>query len=182
MDHKIIPVKIIPVTTTHTDELSALAKNIYKEYYLHLWYPGGADWYMNEYAYHPDTLRAELADTGSLHFIVYGEEQPLGYLKIRLNVILSETEPANSLEIERIYLHKKAAGKGIGKKMMQLAEKLAVQHNKKMIFLKAMDSSKDAIAFYEKMGYVVSGTLTLPFPQMKEIFRGMVILQKELIG
>lgn len=181
MDHKIIPVKIIPVATSHADELSALAKNIYKEYYLHLWYPGGADWYMNEYAYHPNTLKAELADTGNLHFIVYEGEQPVGYMKIRMDAILPGTERAGSLEIERIYLHKKAAGNGIGKKLMQLAEKTAVQNNKKIIFLKAMDSSKDAIAFYKKMGYVVSGTLTLPFPQMKEILRGMVILKKELL-
>ncbi len=181
MDFKIIIVEIIPVTTAHADELSALAKNIYKEYYLHLWHTGGADWYMNEYAYHPDTLRAELADPDNLHFIVYEEAQLVGYLKIRLTAILPGTEQGNSLEIERIYLHKKAAGKGIGKKMMQLAEKTAVQHHKKIIFLKAMDSSKDSITFYEKMGYVVSGTLTLPFPQMKEIFRGMVILQKELL-
>jgi len=181
MDYKIITVEIIPVTAMHADELSALAKNIYKEYYLHLWYPGGADWYMNEYAYHPNKLRTELADTGNLHFIVYEEAQSVGYLKIRLNAILSGTEQTNSLEIERIYLHKKTARKGIGKKLMQLAEKTAVQHHKKIIFLKAMDSSKDSIAFYEKMGYVVSGTLTLPFPQMKEKFRGMVILQKELL-
>lgn len=181
MEYKIIIVEIIPVTTAHADELSALAKNIYKEYYLHLWYPGGADWYMNEYAYHPGTLRTELADTGNLHFIVYEGEEPVGYLKIRMDAILPGTERANSLEIERIYLHKKAAGKGIGKKLMQLAEKTAVQYNKKIVFLKAMDSSKDAIAFYEKMGYVLSGRLTLSFPQMKEIFRGMVILQKQLI-
>ena len=170
--------QIVPIHTSHADELAALAKNIYKEYYLHLWHPGGADWYMDEYAYHPDKLRSELADNNNLHFIVYIHDQPMGYLKIRINEKLKGFELLNSLEIERIYLHKKATGKGIGKQLMLLAEEIAAQYKKEMIFLKAMDSSKDAIAFYQKMGYTLCGTWYLPFPQMKEAYRGMVILKK----
>ena len=172
--------QITPIDISHADELAALSKSIYREYYLHLWYPGGAEWYMNEQAYHPDTLKSELADRNNLHFIVYENKQPMGYLKIKINATLKESEPWNSLEIERIYLHKKIAGKGIGKQLMLLSEDIAKQHNKNMIFLKAMDSSTEAIGFYQKMGYTVCGTLTLPFPLLKESFRGMVILQKNI--
>ena len=181
MDHKIIPVRIAPINISDADALAVLSKSIYKEYYLHLWYPGGANWYMDEYAYTPGKLRSELADTNNLHFIVYDDNLPMGYLKIRLHETLEGFEQLNSLEIERIYLHKKIAGKGIGKQLMRLSEEIAVKHTKEMIFLKAMDSSSDAIAFYQKRGYALCGTLTLPFPQMKEIYRGMVILKKELL-
>jgi len=173
-------VQIVPINASHANELAVLAKNIYKEYYLHLWYPGGANWYMDEYAYDPAKLRSELADTHNLHFMVYDNAQPVGYLKIRLHETLEGSEQVNSLEIERIYLHKKAAGKGIGKQLMFLAEEIAVQHSKQMIFLKAMDSSTDAVSFYQKIGYVICGSLILPFPQMKEIYRGMVIFKKDL--
>ena len=171
---------ITPIDISHADELSALAKTIYVEYYLHLWNPGGADWYMNEYAYPPEKLKQELADNNNLHFIVYDDEQPVGYLKLKLNAVLEGFKNKNSLEIERIYLHRSAAGKGIGKQLMLVSEDIARQHQKQMIFLKAMDSSLDAISFYQKMGYTLCGTLRLPFSQIKDEYRGMVILRKEL--
>lgn len=182
MDHQIIiSVKIVPVNSSHAEALSELAKAIYKEYYLHLWHPGGADWYQNEYAYHPASLRTELEDSNNLHFIVYNVyEKPMGYLKLRINATLQGYDQLNCLEIERIYLHKEATGKGIGKQLMQLSEEVAKENGKQKIFLKAMDSSKDAIAFYQKMGYSVCGTLKLTFEQMKEEYRGMVILSKTL--
>ena len=172
--------QILPINPSNAEELSSLAKNIYKEHYLHLWHPGGAEWYMDEYAYNPETLRKELADSDNLHFIVYDGEQPLGYLKIKLYEKLPGFEQLNSLEIERIYLHKKAAGKGIGKQLMQLAETIATQHKKEMIFLKAMDTSTASIGFYQKNGYSLCGTLKLSFTQLKEVYCGMVILQKFL--
>ncbi|MDB5209224.1 MAG: family N-acetyltransferase [Sediminibacterium sp.] len=178
MDQQIKTLTILPIDISHADELCALAKSIYVEYYLHLWHPGGADWYMNEYAYHPEKLRSELADDNNLHYIVYENEEPMGYLKLRVNATSPGFEKYNYLEIERIYLHKAIAGKGIGKQLMLLSEEIAHEHKKEMIFLKAMDTSMDAINFYQKMGYTKCGTLVLPFPQMKEEFRGMVILQK----
>jgi ribosomal protein S18 acetylase RimI-like enzyme len=173
-----VNMKIVPIDISHANELSALAKAIYVEYYLHLWNPGGADWYMHEHAYPPDKLKTELADSNNQHVIVYDEEKAMGYVKLRLNAILPGFEKYNSLEIERIYLHRAIAGKGFGKKLMQLSEEIARNHKKEMIFLKAMDTSIDAISFYQKMGFTKCGTYVLPFPQMKEEYRGMVILNK----
>ncbi len=173
--------QIKPIDNTHAEELSSLAKSIYNEYYLHLWHPGGAEWYMDEYAYHPEKLHIELSDPNNLHFIVYDLELPVGYLKIKLDEELTGYEKFNGMEIERIYLLKKAAKKGIGQQLMQLAESIAIRHNKEMIFLKAMDTSIKAIAFYQKNGYSICGTHKLFFPQLKEMYCGMVILQKFLL-
>lgn len=175
-----INMKIVPIDISHANELSALAKAIYVEYYLHLWNPGGADWYMHEYAYPPAKLKAELADANNHHFIVYNEEEPMGYLKLKQNAVLKGFETHNSLEIERIYLHKAIAGKGVGKQLILLSEEIAHSHKKEMIFLKAMDTSLDAVNFYQKMGFTKCGTYILPFPQLKEELRGMVILNKFL--
>ena len=174
-------IKITPIDISYAGELSALAKNIYKEYYLHLWYPGGAEWYMNDYAYAVQTVAAEIADPGNLHFIIHDKDRALGYLKIRLRATLSGFEHFNSMEIERIYLHKEAAGKGIGKVLMNFSENIAFQYKKEMIFLKAMDTSDKAINFYRQTGYTKCGTLVLPFPLMKEAYRGMIIFKKNII-
>jgi GNAT superfamily N-acetyltransferase len=180
MGHKIITVQIQAIDTSYAEELSRLAKNIYREYYLHLWLPGGAEWYMDEHAYDPAILKAELAHTNNLHFIVYNGGSAIGYLKLRVNATLSGYETYNCLEIERIYLQKSAAGKGTGRELMLLSEDIAKRHNKQLVFLKAMDSSVDAIGFYQKMGYQVCGSHMLPFPLMQEKYRGMVIMKKEI--
>jgi diamine N-acetyltransferase len=161
--------------------LTQLAKNIYQDHYLHLWHPGGADWYMNEYAYASHKIEQELADPLVEYFIAAGDNQPLGYMKLNIEAALDETPDA--LEVERIYLHKNAAGKGIGRQLMELALQRARELKREMLFLKAMDSSLDAIAFYQKLGYTICGSLQLPMPEfslMKEEYRGMVILKRDM--
>ncbi len=162
-------------------ELSALAKAIYVEHYLHLWYPGGAEWYMNEHAYPEAKLQAELADPNNLHYIVYDDNGlPEGYLKLKLRSVCDACDNQTGLEIERIYLHKAFTGKGVGRQLMELSEAVARQNHQQLIFLKAMDTSIEAIGFYAKMGYTECGRLVLPFENMKEQYRGMVILCKQL--
>jgi GNAT superfamily N-acetyltransferase len=161
--------------------LSVLARDIYKEHYLHLWHPGGAAWYMNEYAYAADKIAHDLADPGVEYYIAFQNEAPVGYLKLLLNAALPGYETFNAIEVERIYLHRQVTGKGIGKQLMNLAMQKALQLKKDMVFLKAMDSSTAAIAFYKKEGYSICGSTQLPQPEfelMQEKFRGMVIMKK----
>jgi diamine N-acetyltransferase len=158
--------------------LTQLARSIYRQHYLHLWHAGGADWYMNEYAYAAHKIEQELADPLVDYFIAAGDDQPLGYMKLNIEAALGENPDA--LEVERIYLHKSAAGKGIGRQMMELALQRAKELKKDILFLKAMDSSIDAIAFYQKLGYTICGSLQLPMPEfslMKAEYRGMVIMK-----
>jgi diamine N-acetyltransferase len=87
----------------------------------------------------------------------------------------------NALEVERIYLYKKAIGKELGKQLMQTAMSRARELKKDIVFLKAMDSGTDALEFYKKLGYEICGRLQLPLPAfhlMKEEYRGMIILKK----
>lgn len=163
--------------------LSHLAKAIYQENYLHLWLPGGADWYMHQYAYSIAQLEQELADPNMAYYLLQENQEPVGYLKLVLSSNLSGYDPADALEIERIYLLENRKGRGLGQKMMQWAMDIAVALDKKVIFLKAMDSSQDAIAFYQHQGYSVCDTFSLPkpiFALMKESYRGMLILSKLL--
>jgi len=162
-------------------ELSALAQAIYKEHYLYLWHEGGAEWYMYQYAYDPGKIKNEMEDENNLHYILYENGKAQGYLKICINATLQGFEQLPALEVERIYLHKAATGKGYGKQLMGIALKIAKQYQKETVFLKAMDTSLGAILFYKKLGFEQCGTLQLPMPTfawMKEEYRGMVILKK----
>ncbi|MEY2900930.1 MAG: hypothetical protein RLY89_36 [Bacteroidota bacterium] len=168
-------------THSYAQTLSDLAKAIYQENYLHLWLPGGADWYMNQYAYSLHQIEQELADSNNVYYLLLDNQEPVGYLKLVLNSTFTDYDPADALEIERIYLLENRKGRGLGKKMMQLAMDTALELNKKAIFLKAMDSSQEAIAFYQNQGYSICETFSLPMPTfalMKESYRGMLVLMQ----
>lgn len=168
---------------TDAARLVELSRDIYKEHYLHLWHPGGAEWYMEDYAYDAEKIKNELADSYIEYFMAVEDGSLLGYMKLVLSARLAGYEDLSALEVERIYLYKKTMGKGIGKQMMNLAGQRAIELKKDIIFLKAMDSSTDAIRFYKKLGYTACGNLQLPMPAfslMKEEYRGMVILKKEV--
>src|SRR6186713_1981714 len=108
-------ISILQATQSDAALLAQLAKKIYKEHYLHLWLPGGAEWYMEEAAYSWDKMDKELADTNVEYYIVLEEKNPVGYLKLVLDAGMPGCEMVPALEVERIYLLKDSTGKGVGK-------------------------------------------------------------------
>jgi len=169
--------EIRKISAVNAPELSALAVTIYKQYFLYLWHEGG-EWYMHR-CYNLQTITEELSDANNIHYIAYANEKPVGYLKIRTNEKLEGYEEKDGLEVERIYILKEGAGMGLGRELMKLSFDIARSMEKEMVFLKSMSSSIDSIGFYRSIGMEICGTLTLPFGQMKNEYRGMYILKKE---
>ena len=165
-------------------ELSDLAKKIYKPHYPYLWNEGGVDWYINEFAYPVDKVEQEILDPNNLHFIVYKEEEALGYLKININAKSNGIIQEDALELERIYIDIDRIQQSIGSAMMNFVFDLAKKKNKKSIYLKAMDSADKALSFYKKLGFEIIGDYNLPgnvFSLMKPEYRGMYILKYDII-
>ena len=176
---------LIKASASDAAMLTELARDIYKEHYLHLWHPGGAEWYMETYAYARDTIEKDLDDPEIEYTIAYEADKASGYMKLLLTSELADYAHLAAMEVERIYLHKNAMGKGLGRQFMRLAMQRAGELQKDIIFLKAMDSSMDAIAFYKSLGYETCGSLQLPLPEfsvMKAEYRGMVILKRDVEG
>lgn len=159
--------------------LSKVAIKAYSDHYLHLWLDGGK-WYINKY-FSVENLTDELKNDNSLFFIVSYNTYPVGFLKINISNPLPEVEE-NALELERIYITEEASGKGIGRELVNLAMEVAYENRKKVVWLKAMDTSSGPIAFYKKMGFEVVGTHVLRHQLMKEELRGMVIMVRNLIA
>ena len=172
-------IQIKPVAPADIPLLRHIAIQSYRDHYLHLWHDEG-DWYIKK-CFTLTTLEEEYNNPNSRFFLLYWDNEPAGFLKINMHAALGEITAAEGLELERIYLTKAAKGKGIGKQAIDLTAAIAIQQHKKVIWLKAMDSSKDAIAFYEKMGFQLCGTHYLNFEPMKKEYRGMVVMKKEII-
>lgn len=110
-----------------------------------------------ESAFNLKQLEKELLNMSSQFFFVYFKDDIAGYLKINTNDAQSEEMGDESLEIERIYIRSNFQKLGLGKHLLNKAIDIAIQNNKKEIWLGVWEKNDNAIAFYEKMGFVRTG-------------------------
>jgi diamine N-acetyltransferase len=115
---------------------------------------------MNAYlerAFNLKQLEKELSTISSQFFFVYFNNEVAGYLKVNTNEAQSEEMGDESLEIERIYIKNKFQKHGLGKYLLNKAIEIAMERNKKEIWLGVWEKNENAIAFYKKMGFVQTG-------------------------
>ncbi|WDM19949.1 GNAT family N-acetyltransferase [Paenibacillus polymyxa] len=110
-----------------------------------------------ERAFNFQQLEKELSNISSEIFFIYLNEELAGYLKVNMNDAQSEKMGDESLEIERIYIKNKFQKHGLGKYLLNKAMEIAMEHNKKKIWLGVWEKNENAIAFYMKMGFVQTG-------------------------
>ncbi len=167
---------IKPVTINDALLLSTVALQAYRAHYLHLWYDGG-EWYTHK-NFSVKQLCAEINDDNARFFIVYVNNLPAGFIKVNIDAPLHND--VNALELERIYFIKEVNNKGVGTKTMKYVFALAESLGKQIIWLKVMDSSAAAIAFYKKLGFEICDTFRLDFKQMRNELTGMYMMKKSL--
>ncbi|MCM3728369.1 GNAT family N-acetyltransferase [Neobacillus cucumis] len=115
---------------------------------------------MNAYlesAFNLKQLEKELSNISSQFFYVYFNNEVAGYLKVNLNDAQSEEMGDESLEIERIYIRNKFQKHGLGKYLLNKAMEIAMECNKKKVWLGVWEKNENAIGFYKKMGFVQTG-------------------------
>lgn len=169
-------IEIKKISVNDVAMLSDIAIRAYCDHYTHLWYDEGK-WYTKK-SFSKENLIHELKNENAQFFIIYFNKEAVGFLKLNIEAPLKEETDA--LELERIYLTKSATGKGIGKYVFDFVMDIAKQQNKKLVWLKVMDSSADAIRFYKKMGFKICGDALLDFEMMKPELRGMYLLKREI--
>lgn len=84
---------------------------------------------------------------GGEFFAVYREDELVGTMGL---VPVS----ADSCELRKMYLQPSARGAGLGKRLLALAEAEARQRGYRLMQLETASALKEAIALYERNGYV----------------------------
>lgn len=130
--------------------------------------PGNINAYL-ERAFNLEQIEKELSNKFSQFFFVYFNNEVAGYLKVNTNDEQSEEMGDESLEIERIYIKSKFQKHGLGKYLLNQAKDIAVESDKKKLWLGVWEKNKNAIAFYEKMGFVQTGTHTFHMGDERQI-------------
>lgn len=153
-------------------------QNHYPPAYSYLWDDDGA-WYVAT-MYNAEKLTEEFQDSRAKFFRIADKNQEYGFCKVVEGK--APTEANESLKyyyFQRIYLATNAQGKGIGTLIMQQFADVARAADYDCMWLEAMEVGK-AKAFYERLGYKVTGKIRLPFPGMKDELRGLLTMELEL--
>ena len=103
-------------------------------------------------------------ERNNMHMAAYEDDQMLGCC------MLVEEDP-ETVRLRQMAVVDDVQGKGIGRALMQFAENLARDRGYKRI---TMHARKNAVGFYEKMGYKKFGS------EFMEITIPHVVMEKEL--
>ncbi len=170
-------VEILNCSLTDIDTLTEVAHKTYREHYQYLWKDKGEHYIKT--SYNPEAFQKEMQDKNVGLYLVTQTSVVYGFLKLNFAAAFNDYTAQEALELERIYLLKKAKGKGIGKAVMKAVDNIANHLNKKVIWLKTMDSS-GVDTFYKYCGYTVCGETKLNVAGIFPDFQRQLIMKKTL--
>lgn len=106
----------------------------------------------------PEKLLAELNTDGSHFYFVRSGDKLAGYMKLNTGIAQTVEGKTGTLEIERIYVLKEFHGQQLGKSLLQHAISIAGEASQNTIWLGVWERNTKAIAFYERNGFVKTGS------------------------
>ncbi|MGG0383626.1 GNAT family N-acetyltransferase [Priestia endophytica] len=137
-------------------KLQEISYETFNETFKHQNSPENMEAYL-EKAFNLEQVEKELSNTSSHFFFVYVDNEIAGYLKVNTDDAQSEEMGDESLEIERIYIKNNFQKHGLGKCLFNKAIDMAMEHNKKKIWLGVWEKNENALIFYKKMGFIQTG-------------------------
>ncbi len=147
----------VPITIQDTEVLQALAIRTYIDAFAHKNKPGVLESYV-ESAFTKTYLETQLLNKNSFWFFIQINATIVGYLKLNVGTAQTEFQDQNGLEIERIYIDTPYLNKGFGKKAIDFAISQAQKLKKNYIWLGVWEENPNAIRFYKKNGFKITGT------------------------
>ncbi|WP_055436539.1 GNAT family N-acetyltransferase [Lacinutrix algicola] len=170
-------VQLETVTIGSPINLVDLIQRIYPPAYKHLWKNEDCSFYFDTF-YNLEHLQKELLEKNAEYYFVIYKNNPVGIFRIQFN------EPLNNLKtgtyIHRIYLGVEAQGKGVAKTIFKWIKTRAKANNNTFLWLKAMDTQEQAVKFYTKNHFKITGKTSLDFDLLHKPLKGMLIMSKEI--
>lgn len=115
------------------------------------------DKFMND-SFARETLIKEVGAPGNIFLVAFDGEEPVGYVRMRVNNNPTELGNASAMEISRIYVVNNSIGKGVGKVLMQYCIDFTVARKFSFIWLGVWKQNQRAINFYKQWGFEKFGT------------------------
>jgi diamine N-acetyltransferase len=168
MEFNIIYRKAIP---SDANKLSILLKQVYIQTY-------GTEGVSDEFAnfivkqFAPERLQGLIEQNPDQFIVAENKGNLVGALEIEYDKIC-QVNNKTAPEISKLYILEWFCGKGIGYKLITLAEELIKFKGYKSVWLWVLDSNERAIAFYERQQYQWIGNA--PFQMEKNLYDNKVM-------
>lgn len=103
-------------------------------------------------------LLSEINTPDTEFYFAYVEEEPAAYLKLNFPGKEHVSEYKEMLEIERIYVLQGFQGLSIGRLLLDFTKQLVINFRLKGIWLGVWEHNVKAISFYQKNGFIKTGS------------------------
>lgn len=120
-----------------------------------------------------EALTEQLTNPDSFFYLMFDNENLVGYLKLNKAKAQSKTYDAKSIEIERIYVLDEFQSRGFGQQMLDKVIEIAKQLDKGSLWLAVWEENESAIAFYNKNHFKQVETITFVLGETP--FTGLVM-------
>ena len=149
-------IKIEPCNYEQLEQLQVISYETFDETFRHQNSPENMKAYL-EKAFTLQQLEKEWVNDSSRFFFLYHDDELAGYLKVNVDEAQSEAMGEDALEIERIYIRNKHQKRGLGKMLFNKALEVALDLGKQKVWLGVWEKNENALAFYQKLGFVQQG-------------------------
>lgn len=132
--------------------IADLSRKTFYETFGYLNTKANMDKFMNE-QFTRDKLVQEVGAPENIFLLIFDDDTPVGYAKLRHGKSYPAFEGKDSVEIARIYVINSYIGAGVGKELIRKCIFLARDMKKEIIWLGVWEKNHRAIAFYNKWGF-----------------------------
>jgi diamine N-acetyltransferase len=146
-------------TADDAELIADLSRKTFSETFGYLNTKENMDKFLDEQFDH-ESLMDEVVEPGNTFLLVFDDEVPVGYAKMREGEKYPEFGDSDSIEIARIYVINSVIGRGIGKELMRKCIFIAKELKKEIVWLGVWEKNNRAISFYKKWGFEKFGEHT----------------------
>lgn len=151
-------IRVIPLDASYASVLTALGRRLFADTFSSANEASNMDAYLDE-SYTTELQLKELNDPAMWSFMAFDGKNPIGFAQSRQKKeVYDFIGDENAIELQRIYVDKNYAGKGVGKKLIDACIHKARDLNKQTIWLGVWEHNPTAIKFYERQGFYKVGT------------------------
>jgi RimJ/RimL family protein N-acetyltransferase len=125
-------------------QIEAIAKEIWHEHYVPIIGLEQVTYMLNKFN-SKAAISENIAIDGDIYFLIINDDEVIGYIGIKINT--------DELFLNKLYVHSKQRGQGIGKKAMKFLKQLALENNLQKVTLRVNIYNSNSIAAYEKFGF-----------------------------
>ncbi|ANF56472.1 GNAT family N-acetyltransferase [Halotalea alkalilenta] len=151
-----------PANARDIAPLRELARNTFLDTYAEGCDAARIDAYIAE-AYSHQALSAALEDADITVLLIERAGELAGFLQLHADDARTATFDADTLEIARLYLDRRAQGAGLGARLIEAAAERARTLGKRRLGLGVWRQNDRAIRFYQRQGFEITGTHRFDF-------------------